>query len=130
MQRLAFRKIFNQFSHISYLLVISFTTKFELQKSNYFCGFNINASKKKIILSLSLSLSLSRLVSSLSESSLHSRCCRTRLKVLHLKSFIIVNSCTFISNYCTKYSVLCPIELTVAAVYFDRVVKSVVSRIP
>ena len=32
MQRLAFRKIFNQFSHISYLLVISFTTKFELQK--------------------------------------------------------------------------------------------------
>ena len=55
MQRLAFRKIFNQFSHISYLL-ISFTTKFELQKSNYFCGFNINASEKKIILSLSLSL--------------------------------------------------------------------------
>ena len=58
MQRLAFRKIFNQFSHISYLLVISFITKFELQKSNYFCGFNINASEKKIILSLSLSLSL------------------------------------------------------------------------
>ena len=55
MQRLAFRKIFNQFSHISYLLLISFTTKFELQKSNYFCGFNINASEKKIILSLSLS---------------------------------------------------------------------------
>ena len=52
MQRLAFRKIFNQFSHISYLL-ISFTTKFELQKSNYFCRFNINASEKKIILSLS-----------------------------------------------------------------------------
>ena len=44
MQRLAFCKIFNQFSHIWYLLVISFTTKFELQKSNY---------------SLSLSLSLS-----------------------------------------------------------------------
>ena len=60
MQRLAFRKIFNQFSHISYLLLISFTTKFELQKSNYFCGFNINASEKKIMLSLSLSLSLSR----------------------------------------------------------------------
>ena len=63
MQRLAFRKFFNQFSHISYLLVISFTTKFELQKSNYFCDFNINASEKKIILSrplpLSLSLSLS-----------------------------------------------------------------------
>ena len=55
MQRLAFRKIFNQFSHVSYLLLISFTTKFELQKSNYFCGFNINASEKKIILSLSLS---------------------------------------------------------------------------
>ena len=53
MQRLAFRKIFNQFSHILYLLLISFTTKFELQKSNYFCGFNINASEKKIILSLS-----------------------------------------------------------------------------
>ena len=59
MQRLAFRKIFNQFSHISYLLVISFTPKFELQKSNYFCGFNIDASENKIILSLSLSLSLS-----------------------------------------------------------------------
>ena len=54
MQRLAFRKIFNQFSHISYLLLISFTTKFELQNANYFCGFNINASEKKIILSLSL----------------------------------------------------------------------------
>ena len=54
MKRLAFRKIFNQFSHISYLLLISFTTKFELQKSNYFCGFKINASEKKIILSLSL----------------------------------------------------------------------------
>ena len=50
MQRLAFRKILN---------LISFTTKFELQKSNYFCGFNINASENKIILSLSLSLSLS-----------------------------------------------------------------------
>ena len=60
MQRLAFRKIFNQLSHISYLLLISFTTKFELQKSNYFCGFNINASEKKIIPSLSLSLSLER----------------------------------------------------------------------
>ena len=59
MQRLAFRKIFNQFSHILYLLVISFTTKFELQKSNYFRGFNINASEKKMILSLSLPLSLS-----------------------------------------------------------------------
>ena len=47
MQRFAFRKIFNQFSHISYLLVIRFTTKFELQKSNYFCGFNINASEKE-----------------------------------------------------------------------------------
>ena len=58
MQRLAFRKIFNQFSHISYLLVISFTTKFELQKLNYFCGFNINASEKKIILSRPLPLSL------------------------------------------------------------------------
>ena len=57
MQRLAFRKIFNQFSHISYL-VISFTTKFELQKSNYFYGFNINASEKKRILSLPLPLSL------------------------------------------------------------------------
>ena len=56
MQHLAFRKIFNQFSHISYLLLISFTTKFELQKSNYFCSFNINASEKKIILSVSLSL--------------------------------------------------------------------------
>ena len=56
MQRLAFRKIFNQFAHISYLLLISFTTKFELQKSNYFCGFNINTSEKKIILSVSLSL--------------------------------------------------------------------------
>ena len=55
MQRLAFRKIFNQLSHISYLLLISFTTKFELQKSNYFCGFNINASEKKIILPFSLS---------------------------------------------------------------------------
>ena len=59
MQRLAFRKIFNQFPHISYLLVISFTTKFELQKSNYFCGFNINASEKKMILSLPFPLSLS-----------------------------------------------------------------------
>ena len=59
MQRLAFRKIFNQFSHISYFLVISFTTKFELQKSNYFCGFNINASEKQMILSLPLPLSLS-----------------------------------------------------------------------
>ena len=59
MQGLAFREIFNQFSHISYHLVISFTTKFELQKSNYFCGFNINASEKKIILSLPLPLSLS-----------------------------------------------------------------------
>ena len=56
MQRLAFRKIFNEFSHIPYLLFISFITKFELQKSNYFCGFNINALEKKIILSLSLSL--------------------------------------------------------------------------
>ena len=65
MWRLAFRKIFNQFSHFSYLLVISFTTKFELQKSNYFRGFNINASEKKMILflprlSLSLSLSLKK----------------------------------------------------------------------
>ena len=64
MQRLAFRKIFNQFSHIWYVFIISFTTKFELQKANYFCGFNINASEKKMILSLplpflSLSLSLS-----------------------------------------------------------------------
>ena len=59
MQRLAFRKIFNQFLHISYLLVISFTTKFELHKSNYFCGFNINASEKKMILSLPFPLSLS-----------------------------------------------------------------------
>ena len=49
----------NQFSRIYYLLVISFTTKFELQKSNYFCGFNINASEKKMILSLPLPLSLS-----------------------------------------------------------------------
>ena len=47
MQRLEFRKIFNQFSPISYLLLISFTTKFELQKSNYFCGFNMNVSEKK-----------------------------------------------------------------------------------
>ena len=59
MQRLAFRKIFNQFSHISYLFIISFTTKFELQKSNYFCGFNIDASEKKTILSLPFPLSLS-----------------------------------------------------------------------
>ena len=59
MQRLAFRKIFNQFSHISYLLVISFTTKFELQISNYFCGFNIYASEKKMILFLLFPLSLS-----------------------------------------------------------------------
>ena len=59
MQRLAFRKIFNQFLHIWYIFVISFTTKFELQKSNYFCGFNINASEKKMILSLPLPLSLS-----------------------------------------------------------------------
>ena len=59
MQRLAYRKIFNQFSYISYLLLNSFTTKFELQKSNYFCVFNINASEKKGILSLSFSLSFS-----------------------------------------------------------------------
>ena len=59
MQRFAFRKISNQFLHIWYLIVISFTTKFELQKSNYFCGFNINASEKKMILSLPLPLSLS-----------------------------------------------------------------------
>ena len=56
---LAFCKIFNQFSHISYFLVINFTTKFELQKSNYFCGFNINASEKKMIIFLPLPLSLS-----------------------------------------------------------------------
>ena len=59
MQCLAFRKIFNQFSHISYLLVISFTTKFKLKKSNYFCGFNINASENETILFLPLPLSLS-----------------------------------------------------------------------
>ena len=60
MQRLAFRKIFNKFSHISYHLVISFTKKFELQKSNFFYGFNINASEKKMILSLPLPLSLKK----------------------------------------------------------------------
>ena len=46
-------QIFNQFSHIRHLLVISVTTNFELQKSNYFCCFNINASEKKMTLSAS-----------------------------------------------------------------------------
>ena len=50
---------FQLVSHIWYLLVISFTTTFELQKSKYFCGFNINASEKKMILSLPLPFSLS-----------------------------------------------------------------------
>ena len=74
MQRLAFRKIFNQFSHISYLLVISFTTKFELQKSNIFrtiFAVSISMRQKRkwfslypspflsVPLSLSLSLSFS-----------------------------------------------------------------------
>ena len=99
MQRLAFRKIFNQFSHISYLLLIRFTTKFELQKSNYFCGFNINASEKKIILSLSLSLSfsLSKGTSFL-----------TRV-TLHVLAFYIITG----SSHCFYFDFVCVVPYVI-----------------
>ena len=46
-QIFAFRNILNQFLHIWYSLAISFTTKFESQKSNYFWDFAILLSLRK-----------------------------------------------------------------------------------
>ena len=46
-QLFAFRNILNKFLHIWYSLEISFTTKFESQKSNYFWYFAILLSLRK-----------------------------------------------------------------------------------
>ena len=60
-QRFAFRNILNQFLRIWYSLAISFTTKFESQKSNYFWYFAIllslcKKSKRGPIFAVSISM--------------------------------------------------------------------------